>query len=147
MGARTKGRELALQFLYGHQFVPGNWEAAQEQFLADCGRGERARNFAAHLLRGLAYHLAEVDAMLARFAPAEWPVERMGSIDRAILRLGLYELWFDEATPPKVVIDEGVELAKVYGDADAYRFVNGILHAAYQEQLADHPVGPPTPEA
>ncbi len=133
MGARTKGRELALQFLYGHEFVPGEWEAAQERFLASCGRGERARAFASRLLRGLSRHLTEVDTLLTRLAPAEWPVTRMGGTDRAILRLGLYELRFDPATPPKVVINEAVELAKRYGDADAYRFINGILHAAYQE--------------
>jgi len=146
MGARTKGRELALQFLYGHEFVTGDWEAEQGRFLAACGRGERACDFAAHLLRGLCRHQTEVDVLLEQLAPVEWPVVRMGSTDRAILRLGLYELRFDEATPPKVVINEAVELAKRYGDSDAYRFINGILNAAYQETLADHQIESEPPE-
>jgi len=146
MGARTKGRELALQFLYGHEFVTGDWAQEQARFLAACGRGERACDFAAHLLRGLCNYQTEIDVLLEQLAPVEWPVVRMGSTDRAILRLGLYELRFDEATPPKVVINEAVELAKRYGDSDAYRFINGILNAAYQETLADHQVGPEPPE-
>ncbi|RMF77949.1 MAG: transcription antitermination factor NusB [Nitrospirae bacterium] len=133
MGARSKGRELALQFLYGREYVAGDWAEDQARFLAASGRGERARAFAHRLLSGLARHLEAVDRDLARLAPPEWPVARMGRTDRAILRLGLYELLYDRATPPKVVIDEAVELAKRYGDADAYRFVNGILHTAYRE--------------
>ena len=100
-----------------------------------------------HLLRGLCRHQTEIDVLLEQLAPVEWPVVRMGSTDRAILRLGLYELRFDEATPPKVVINEAVELAKRYGDSDAYRFINGILNAAYQDTLSDHEVGPVQPDA
>jgi N utilization substance protein B len=137
MGARHKGRELAVQFLYGRDYVAAEWEKAQREFLAQAGRGTTASDFAAQLLTGLHRHEGDVEAALARLATDRWPVGRMGQIDRAILKLGLYELLFERATPPKVVIDEAIDLAKAFCDADGYRFVNGILDAAMKEVLAD----------
>jgi len=137
MGARHKGRELAVQFLYGRDYVAPDWEKAQGEFLAQAGRGAVASDFANHLLTGLGLHQAEVEAALVRFASHRWPVDRMGQMDRAILRLGLYELMVDRTTPPKVVIDEAIDLAKEFCDAEGYRFVNGILDAAMKEVLAD----------
>jgi N utilization substance protein B len=137
MGARHKGRELAIQFLYGRDYVDRDWEKAQGEFLAQAGRGATASEFAAHLLTGLSLHQAEVEAALARFATDRWPVARMGQMDRAILRLGLYELTVERTTPPKVVLDEAIDLAKEFCDAEGYRFVNGILDAAMKEVLAE----------
>jgi N utilization substance protein B len=139
MGARHKGRELAVQFLYGRDFVTPDWEDAQREFLTQAGRGVVASDFAAQLLAGLRRHESEVGAALVRLATDRWPVERMGQIDRAILKLGLYELLFERTTPPKVVIDEAIDLAKAFCDADGYRFVNGILDAAMKEVLAESP--------
>jgi N utilization substance protein B len=139
MGARHKGRELAVQFLYGRDYVERDWEKAQGEFLAQAGRGATASEFAAHLLTGLGLHQAEVDAALERFATDRWPVERMGRMDRAILRLGLFELLVERSTPPKVVLDEAIDLAKEFCDAAGYRFVNGILDAALKEILPDPP--------
>ncbi|MGD2064459.1 MAG: transcription antitermination factor NusB [Nitrospirota bacterium] len=137
MGARHKGRELAVQFLYGRDYVAPDWEKAQREFLAQAGRGAAASDFADRLLRGLREHVTEVETALMRFATDRWPVERMGQIDRAILKLGLYELLVERTTPPRVVIDEAIDLAKAFCDADGYRFVNGILDAAMKEVLAD----------
>ena len=137
MGARHKGRELAIQFLYGRDYVDRDWEKAQGEFIAQAGRGATASEFAAQLLTGLGLHQAEVDAALAQFATDRWPVERMGQMDRAILRLGLYELMVERTTPPKVVLDEAIDLAKEFCDAEGYRFVNGILDAAMKEVIAD----------
>ena len=71
-------------------------------------------------------HLTEIDQLIVKCAP-EWPLSQINRVDLAILRLGLYELKFKPTTPPKVVIDEAVELAKTYGSESSASFVNGVL--------------------
>lgn len=71
-------------------------------------------------------NLAEVDKRISDAAP-EWPIEKIAKIDLAILRLGIYELCYAKEAPPKVVIDEAVELAKAYGNDNSAKFVNGVL--------------------
>jgi N utilization substance protein B len=85
-----------------------------------------ARSFAERLCLAVADRLDEVDAAL-RAASTHWRLERMGRVDRAILRLGAGELLMEEPTPAAVVIDEAVELAKSYGTEDSGAFVNGVL--------------------
>lgn len=70
--------------------------------------------------------LPEVDRMIAGAAP-EWPIEKIARIDLAILRLSVWELCIERQTPPKVVIDEAVELAKQYGNEQSSKFINGVL--------------------
>ena len=76
--------------------------------------------------------LQALDEVLQPIAP-EWPIDQIARMDRVILRMGLFELKYETDTPPKVVINEAVELAKLYGSDSAPRFVNGVLGA-----LADH---------
>ncbi len=75
----------------------------------------------------------EIDGIITRFA-ANWPLDRMGVVDRNILRLGTAELMFLDDIPPKVSINEAVEIAKRFGDEDAYKFVNGVLDKIRKEK-------------
>lgn len=71
-------------------------------------------------------HLPEIDAMIAKSAP-EWPVNKLNKVDLALLRLAIYELKIEKTTPLKVIIDEAIELAKVYGSESTPKFINGVL--------------------
>jgi N utilization substance protein B len=82
--------------------------------------------FASNLVHGVIQHLAEIDKLIARYAP-EWPLDQMAVIDRNVLRIAIFEFLIDGRTPIKVAINEAVELAKTYGSDSAPRFVNGVL--------------------
>lgn len=120
------GRELALKALYQHDLVGGG----VEELLEYLGVEERAPAasvaFAGELARGVLLERARLDDLIQRYS-REWPLERMATVDRNILRLGAYELLARLETPVSVVINEAVELAKRYGEPESYRFVNGIL--------------------
>lgn len=82
-------------------------------------------------IKGLAEHTKEIDKLIVKHAP-EWPLEQIAGIDRAVLRLGVYEVLFSAEVPPKVAINEAVELAKVYGGENSGSFVNGVLGTVYR---------------
>lgn len=133
--ARKRARVLALQALFeidsvGHP--PGT--VVQERLADPDGHpGEHGAWFVQWLVSGTIVHRAALDRMIAAHAP-EWPVEQLAIVDRNILRLALYELGAsDSDTPPKVVINEAVELAKTFGGDSSPRFVNGVLGAALDE--------------
>ena len=90
--------------------------------------------FAWKILHGVAGHLREIDTKIEEVAP-EWPLARIALIDRNILRLGLYELMYanPEEVPPKVAINEAIELAKNYGGPNAGRFINGVLGTVFKK--------------
>ena len=102
------------------------------------GLDVRADEYAERLVRGVAAHLAEIDDLLRRFSQ-HWSLERMPVIDRALLRLGTYELAFERDTPTGVVINEAVELAREYSTKDSGRFVNGLL-SRIAEEVRKQPV-------
>ena len=130
MALRRKAREFALQMLF-------QWEISkQEPGLVESGFWKNARSekntrtFANLLFEGAAAEAAALDALITRHAE-NWRLERIAAIDRAILRLAAHELR-TEKTPPKVVIDEALELAKKFSSEDAASFVNGVLNAVFQ---------------
>ena len=86
------------------------------------------------LLQGAQEHLKEIDTLIEKCAP-EWPLDQIAGIDRSILRLGVYELLFGDydEVPPKVAINEAIELAKNFGGENSYRFINGVLGTIYKE--------------
>lgn len=88
--------------------------------------------YTATLAIGVGRHLGQIDGLLGRFAKG-WTVERMPSLDRAILRVGMYELGHEPEVPTGVVLNEAVELANSYSTDDSGRFVNGVLAAAARE--------------
>jgi N utilization substance protein B len=90
--------------------------------------------------------MEEIDAIITRAAP-EWPLEKIAIIDRNILRIGLYELLYAdrEEVPPKVAINEAIEIAKSYGGPNSARFVNGVLGTVYREVVGDAQQQAPNP--
>jgi N utilization substance protein B len=129
---RHLGRIIALQTLYEQDFRK---ECADKNFdleevlkrnIARYAEMVDDREFIERLVRGVAAKEAELDAMLQPVAP-EWPIDQIARMDRIVLRLGLHELLYDTSVPPKVVINEAVELAKAFGGDNSSKFVNGVL--------------------
>jgi N utilization substance protein B len=134
MALRRKSREFAYQMLY-------QWEMRKETpALIEAGfwRGVKAaaatREFANQLLEGAVARATAIDALLEKHA-TDWRLERMSAMDRAIMRLAVGELRAT-GTPPKVVINEALELAKKYSSEESVSFINGILDAILKEQTA-----------
>ena len=126
MKARRRARSIALQGLYELDFTQHSPEYALGCRLKDYPLPESATSFVFHLVEGVVDHAADLDHVMAELAP-EWPVDQIAVIDRNILRIAIFELLFDPDTPPKVAINEAVELAKMYGSDSSPRFVNGVL--------------------
>ena len=127
MTLRRKSREFALQLLYQWDLRGESPDHIEEHFWKGARATSETRKFAHDLFIGAVAAAPELDKLISAHS-ANWRIERMGAIDRSLLRLGVYELRFGTA-PPNVVINEVVELAKSFSDADAPAFVNGILDA------------------
>jgi N utilization substance protein B len=126
MGTRRRARELALQLLYQHEHTGANLEAMQTDFDEWTSSTEGVREFADLLLKGTLANLEKLDEELSR-QTTHWRLERLAAVDRNILRLALFELMHVPETPPAVVIDEAIEIAKKFGAEESGRFVNGVL--------------------
>lgn len=132
VNTRRRAREAALQMLYqtevgraaAHEAIATYWPAHD----AEREIAENLREFANALVRGTIERGQEIDAILAAHA-TNWRIERMAVIDRLVLRLAVYELLAEPATPPRVVINEALELARAYSGEEAVAFVNGVLDA------------------
>jgi len=140
MGKRTKARECAFQMLYQWDVGGGPLEPVVDGFWRVRTTTEETRSRAEGLLRGAHALKPELDALIAEVA-TNWRFERIAAIDRNILRLGVYELMREPQTPAPVVIDEAVELAKRFGEADSAPFVNGVLDAV-KRRLESKPQEP-----
>ncbi len=130
MGARTSGREAALQMLFALDSAGTDGVSDVTQLISDfwreVGREAEGREFADELVRAVADDLAAIDALVAA-ASRHWRLERMARVDRNVLRLGAHELKNTREVPRAVVIDEAVELAKRFGAGGSSVFVNGVL--------------------
>jgi len=126
MGMRRHARELALQLLYQHEHTGADLDVMQRNFDEWTGSTDGVREFADFLLRGTLANLEKLDEELS-LQTAHWRLERLAAVDRNILRLALFELAHVPDTPPAVVIDEAIEIAKKYGAEESGRFVNGVL--------------------
>jgi N utilization substance protein B len=132
MGRRTKARECAFQILY-------QWEISKEPISRVTLHFWQLRSgtaammaMAERLALGAHGRVAELDAVIGE-AAVNWRLDRIAPVDRTILRLGAYELAAEPQTPPAVVLDEAVELAKRFGEADSPAFVNGVLDAIHRK--------------
>lgn len=135
MRKRTQAREYVLQILYQAEMTRRNIEAAGGQFWAEFDSvDDTVLKFARRLTSGIEQALADIDAKITQYA-TNWQIKRMAVIDRNVLRIGVYELLFTEDIPPKVTINEAVELAKKYGDLDSGKFVNGILDKIHKTEV------------
>jgi N utilization substance protein B len=129
MRKRTRARELGLQVLYRMDITHDTyevslnnlWQAHTEETIE-----EEVKNFTCELVKGVADNFEVIDKKIAQYA-TNWQLERMAVVDRNILRLCSFELMFRPDIPPKVSINEAVELAKKYSDKEAAKFVNGVL--------------------
>jgi len=131
MGLRRKSREIALQFLFGHDFQqqgtdPESVERDLERFCACFDTSPKALPYTKELLAGVFTHLDAIDS-LVRDRSHHWRLERMSLVDRNILRIAIYEMQYVEDVPAKVAINEALEIAKQYSIPDSVAFINGIL--------------------
>lgn len=128
MGSRRKAREYALQMLYQAEASGAAMEEVAAGFWEDRDEPPEVRDFALRLATGTASSLKEIDALLAENLE-NWRLERLAIVDRNILRLAVYEFLHETETPPIVVIDEAIEVARRFGGEDSWQFTNGILDA------------------
>ena len=132
MGKRREARESALKFLYQTEFNSENPDLELDSFCGRLNTSEEVQGFAQTLVKNIFIHKKEVDDLLKKIS-ANWVPDRMAMIDKNILRLGICELLFDSTTPPKVVINEAVEIAKKFGTEESPDFINGILDKVYKD--------------
>ena len=130
MALRTKSREFAMQMLFQWDMSRQDAAKLEAKFWRAAKSEDSTRIFANKLFEGASKSADELDALIVQHAK-NWRLERMAIIDRAVLRLAIYELRAGE-TPHKVVMNEAVDLAKKFSSEDAGSFVNGILDAVYK---------------
>lgn len=127
MSARRKGRELALQMLYQWDVTKSPLPEIFSSIEGLRSAGEEAGRFARSLAAGTVERMVEIDALLSEHSE-RWRLSRMSTVDRNLLRLAVYECLATE-TPPKVIINEALEIAKRFSSAESASFVNGVLDA------------------
>ena len=126
MARRSRAREVALQLLFQRDQNATVDRLFIERFVRDRLRDANLEPFCLGLFDGVVSRQTDIDKRLAD-AAENWRIPRMATVDRNVLRLGAYELLHTSDTPPAVVIDEAINLARRYGSADSPAFVNGVL--------------------
>ena len=129
MGFRRKGREYALQLLFQMDVDREGARAPSvpfDAFWAERKALPEVRSFAEALVRGVEAQLASIDGILRKHT-RHWSLERMAAVDRNVLRLAVYELLYLDDVPPRVALNEAIEIAKKYGSEESGGFVNGVL--------------------
>jgi len=136
MASRHLTRSIVMQSFFEWDFWGKTRDLTTilERNLAEFGPGLEEHNFAFELTAGIIKNLTQIDKVISAAAP-QWPLDQISIIDRNILRLGLYELLYEdkEAVPPKVAINEAIELAKNFGGESSGKFVNGVLGTIYNQ--------------
>ncbi|QQS61422.1 MAG: transcription antitermination factor NusB [Candidatus Moraniibacteriota bacterium] len=139
MANRHLQRSLAMQSLFEWDFYAllgknREMKSILSRNVEQFAPGVEDSDLAGRIVFGVIENISQIDVFISKCAP-EWPVEKIAAVDRAILRLGIYELLFGnyEEVPPKVAINESIELAKTFGGDSSFRFVNGVLGTIYRE--------------
>jgi transcription antitermination factor NusB len=132
MGNRHRARELAIQVLFHMEYNPGDPAECFDRICECFGPAREVRAYSREVVLGVWEKKADLDRLMRR-SSKNWRVERMSRVDRNILRLAIYEVLYRKDVPPKVSIDEAVELGKRYGTEDSGAFINGILDHIYNE--------------
>ena len=136
MATRHLVRSVVLQSLYEWDFFDKQEDFIKilERNLEEFAPGIDEPEFAWQIAKGLIEHLPKINKIIEKAAP-QWPIGQIPIIDRNILRVGLYELLFvnKEEVPPKVAINEAIELAKSYGGENSSKFINGVLGTVYKQ--------------
>lgn len=148
---RHLGRIVALQTLYEQEYrvecEDKNFRLSEvlDRNIARYSETIEDKDFITKLTKGVSGATAELDAKLQPLAP-DWPITQIARMDRIILRIGLYELLNQKDVPPKVAINEAVELAKAFGGDNSSKFINGVLGSAYRQIEGKEAVPRPTKE-
>ncbi|MGA2418387.1 MAG: transcription antitermination factor NusB [Candidatus Staskawiczbacteria bacterium] len=136
MASRHLSRSIVLQSLYEWDFYnkKPNLKDIVERNIKDFGPGLEEVDFIWQLIDGIEKHMPELDNIIEKAAP-EWPMAQIAMIDRNVLRLGLFELLYadKEEVPPKVAINEAIELAKTFSGQTSGKFINGVLGTIYKQ--------------
>jgi len=128
MRGRRKAREIALQVLYGLNFENIDAQKALDLFWSNFVAPKAAKEFAAFLVQGTCEHKEELDKLIAGCSD-NWSLGRMSKVDINILRLAVFEFLYCDDIPPKVTLNEAVDLGKTFGSENSGSFINGILDA------------------
>lgn len=137
MASRHLSRSIAMQSLYEWDFY-GQQENAldkiTERNMQEFGPGLESVDFIWNLVRGVVAHQNDIDKIIEKAAP-EWPIKQIPIIDRNVLRIGLFELLYSDKkeVPPKVAINEAIELGKTFGGESSGKFINGVLGTIYKQ--------------
>jgi len=136
VASRHLSRSIVLQSLYEWDFYDRKpvLKNIVERDIKDFGPGLEEVDFVWQLINGIEKHMPELDKIIEKAAP-EWPIAQISMIDRNVLRIGLYELIYadKEEVPPKVAINEAIELAKTFSGQTSGKFVNGVLGTVYKQ--------------
>ncbi|CAB4242869.1 Transcription antitermination protein NusB [Methylacidimicrobium sp. AP8] len=134
MSPRRTARVRAVQFLYqwGIQHQPAPSRKSLEEFWTLCPAGESVRRFAEDLILGTIDHIAFLDERIAEYLE-NWQLDRLAAVDRSILRVALYELFYRSGIPPVVSVNEAIEVAKQLGCEESGKFINGVLDRALRD--------------
>lgn len=134
MANRHLSRTIAMQSLYEWDFNErtGDLQQITSTNVKQFAPGLDDPAFIFDLVKGVTDHINEIDAIIVKTAP-EWPLDQITIIDRNILRIGIYELKFAQEVPPKVAINEAVELGKAFGGESSGKFVNGVLGTLFKD--------------
>jgi N utilization substance protein B len=127
---RTKSREFAMQMLFQWDMSQQEFTKLESKFWKSAKAADKTRAFANKLFEGAAKDVAVLDALIVGHSD-NWRFERLAAIDRAILRLAIHEMKSSD-TPPKVVLNEAVDLAKKFSSEESGAFVNGILDSVHK---------------
>jgi len=138
MATRQLVRSVVLQSLYEWDFYKQKQDLTKilERNLAEFAPGIDEPEFAWNLMKGIIDHIKEIDKVIEKAAP-DWPLEQIAIVDRNALRVGLYELLYanPEEVPPKVAINEAIEISKNYGGPNSGKFINGVLGTIYKQLI------------
>jgi transcription antitermination factor NusB len=136
MGTRRQGREAALKLLYALDITQTEVEdVVNAPWTAEIIPPD-TRDFVMALVRGVSSHREHIDAVIRTWS-THWSLDRIGTVERNLLRLAIFELLFMPDIPPNVTINEAIEVAKSYGGDEAWVFVNGVLDRIKQEVVAE----------
>ncbi len=133
MGVRRRAREIALQVLYQKELNCIEIEEALNLFRNNFEVLKGAMDFSERLVKGVEQHRDDLDRVIEHYS-SNWKVDRMAHVDRTILRIATYELLYCDDIPPRVAINEAIDIGKKYGSEDSGAFINGVLDKVKSEE-------------
>ena len=135
VSGRRETREWIIQFLFQFEFNPEPMDTALKDFWEEKNPSEREKAYAEEIIKGVIQHKDELDDHLARYAK-RWDSDRMGAVDRTVMRVALFEMLYRDDIPPVVSINEAVHFAKDFSSFQSGRFVNGVLDRIRKDMVS-----------